>query len=95
MNRIFGHRVVLRDPYDRIIKDDDFEDFASASPVYEQAKSTVLDRHILTLQHGARITFSDPEVPQILLSDAHLEWFRCRVQETTSKIDMDAVFFHG
>ncbi|SCZ59966.1 hypothetical protein SAMN04488118_10413 [Epibacterium ulvae] len=51
------HRVVLRDPEDKIIQDHPFESFARAQPEYERLAVSVAEGHELTLQHGARIIF--------------------------------------
>lgn len=51
------HRVVVRDPNDRIVADHPFDSFARAQPEYERLAATVADGHELTLQHGARVIF--------------------------------------
>lgn len=51
------HRVVVRDDYDRIVSDQEFEHFAAAEPVYREAAAAVRPGELVTLQHGARIIF--------------------------------------
>lgn len=51
------HRVVIRDPDQKIIFDEPFASFASAKPEYELQRKSLAAGYELTLQHGARIIF--------------------------------------
>lgn len=53
------HRVVVRDRFDRIVSDQEFEHFAAAEPVYRAAAAAVRPGELVTLQHGARIIFKE------------------------------------
>ncbi len=55
------HRVVLRDPNDKIVADYPFDSFARAQPEYQRLAVAVADGHELTLQHGARVIFRTPK----------------------------------
>ncbi len=54
------HRLVLRDPSERIVSDESFDNFAQAKPEYDQRALSVATGYELTLQHGARVILRTP-----------------------------------
>lgn len=56
------HRIVTRDPGDKIVSDVHAQDFAAARPLYEAALQGMQEGQTVTLQHGARVVLASYQV---------------------------------
>ena len=58
------HRIVTRDADGKILRDEHFESFAQAEPVWAERCAAVEAGTTLTLQHGARVSKEWPRPDQ-------------------------------